>query len=146
VTTTPAADDRNNDAQALFDQGVELMKTKQYTAACPMLRESLRLEAMTGTAFNLARCEKMRAPWPHNVREHEAVLRQVRDLTDAERVELWAVEQVVGSHTGVTGHGALTSRAIREALEASGGNRTRAAEMLGVTHGRLLRMLKALAT
>ena len=43
-------------AQALFDDGVKLMESKQYAPACAKLEESQRLDPAIGTAFNLADC------------------------------------------------------------------------------------------
>jgi hypothetical protein len=43
-------------AQVLFDDARSLMKTGDYTAACPKLEESERLATAVGTEFNLADC------------------------------------------------------------------------------------------
>lgn len=43
-------------AQSLFEEGVRLMRAKQYSEACPKLAESQRLEPAGGTLFNLALC------------------------------------------------------------------------------------------
>jgi len=43
-------------AQALFEQGRQLMAAGQAEAACPRFEESERLEAGIGTQFNLADC------------------------------------------------------------------------------------------
>ena len=43
-------------AEALFDQGLDALKEKDYDAACPKFAESQRLDPSAGTSFNLARC------------------------------------------------------------------------------------------
>jgi hypothetical protein len=43
-------------AQALFDQGKELMRQKRFAEACPKLHESNRLDPGIGTQFHLADC------------------------------------------------------------------------------------------
>ncbi|MFO0761910.1 MAG: hypothetical protein U0359_36055 [Byssovorax sp.] len=43
-------------AQALFDDGMRLLKLKSYAEACPKLAESLRLDPALGTKLYLADC------------------------------------------------------------------------------------------
>lgn len=43
-------------AQALFDEAITLMHSGQFHAACPKLRESMRLDPAGGTALDLAYC------------------------------------------------------------------------------------------
>jgi serine/threonine-protein kinase len=43
-------------AQALFDEGKQLMADGRYAEACPKLEESLRLDQGLGTEFRLADC------------------------------------------------------------------------------------------
>ncbi len=79
-------------------------------------------------------------PWPGNVRELDAALAAVRRLDPEPGLRLWAVEEVLGERSGEGG--ALTEEAVEAAIEAEGGNVTRAASRLGVSRGRLLRMRK----
>ena len=43
-------------AQALFDQGRDLMRQNKHAEACPKLAESNRLDPAIGTLFHLADC------------------------------------------------------------------------------------------
>jgi hypothetical protein len=43
-------------AEALFDQGVRLMKSGSFTEACPKLEESERIDPAVGTLLYLAEC------------------------------------------------------------------------------------------
>jgi hypothetical protein len=52
----PARADDSAAAQALFDQAKKGMAAHDYTAACPKLEESLKLQEAVGTLLNLADC------------------------------------------------------------------------------------------
>jgi hypothetical protein len=45
-------------AQALFEDGLQLMGAKNYAEACPKLEESERLDPALGTRFRLSECEE----------------------------------------------------------------------------------------
>lgn len=80
------------------------------------------------------------APWPGNVRELDAALASVRRLDDKPGLRLWALDEVLGGAR--EDKQALTEAAVEAAIAASGGNVTAAAESLGVSRGKLLRMRK----
>jgi MoxR-like ATPase len=76
--------------------------------------------------------------WPGNVRELDAALAAVRRLDPAPGLRLWALEEVLGESRAQKT--ALTQEVVEAAVEAAGGNVTAAAERLGVSRGKLLRM------
>lgn len=60
LVTTPAYAQRSVSdkaaAEALFDEGLQLMNDKRYVEACPKLEESQRIDAGIGTLLYLAEC------------------------------------------------------------------------------------------
>jgi DNA-binding NtrC family response regulator len=94
--------------------------------------------------------------WPGNVRELENVLERAVILARTDRVGLADLPPNLTAPPGERrGPGrdlslrrarrALEARIIREALEATGGNRTHAAKLLGISHRALLYKLKEYA-
>jgi hypothetical protein len=67
VGTVQAEPRRESAARALFVEARALMADGEFAEACPLLEESLRLEAGMGTRFNLAHCweemGKMATAW-----------------------------------------------------------------------------------
>jgi transcriptional regulator with AAA-type ATPase domain len=80
------------------------------------------------------------APWPGNVRELAAALAAVRRLDPEPGLRLWALDEVLGEAPAQKN--ALTEEMVNAAIEAAGGNVTAAADKLGVSRGKLLRMRK----
>ena len=79
-------------------------------------------------------------PWPSNVRELDTVLAAVRRVDREPGLRLWALEIVLGERSG--SKTALTRDVVDAAVAAQGGNVTAAAAKLGVSRGKLLRLLK----
>jgi transcriptional regulator with GAF, ATPase, and Fis domain len=79
-------------------------------------------------------------PWPSNVRELDAALAAVRRRDPDPCLRLWALEEVLGPSP--QHKVAVTHDAIESAVEAAGGNVTAAAQALGISRGKLLRMRK----
>jgi DNA-binding NtrC family response regulator len=77
--------------------------------------------------------------WPANVRELHAVLARIADGAEPGELPAWAVERVLGSAT-VSGP-KVTLERVKETLERHGGNKSAAARALGVSIGKLRRML-----
>jgi transcriptional regulator of acetoin/glycerol metabolism len=82
-------------------------------------------------------------PWPSNVRELDAVLGAVRRVDPESGLRLWALEEVLGKRGA--SKTALTEDVVQRAIDAARGNVTAAASALGVSRGKLLRMLKRLS-
>ncbi len=77
-------------AQSLFDEGRTLMKSGQYTQACPKLAESQRLDPALGTLLNLALCHRLEGRLATAWTEfHDAVgLARQQDRADREKYAL----------------------------------------------------------
>jgi|SoiMethySBSTD1v2_1073268.scaffolds.fasta_scaffold02692_14 hypothetical protein len=52
-----AADEEPSQAEVLFKDGLEAMRSKNYAEACPKLEESYRLDPLPGALFTLAECQ-----------------------------------------------------------------------------------------
>jgi transcriptional regulator with AAA-type ATPase domain len=80
------------------------------------------------------------APWPSNVRELDAALGAAFRQDPESGLRLWALDEVLGERPAEKT--ALTRETVDAAIQAAGGNVTAAAEKLGVSRGKLLRLLK----
>jgi len=79
-------------------------------------------------------------PWHSNVRELEAALSAVRRVDREPGLRLWALDEVLGQRR--SDKLALTRDVVDAAIAAQNGNVTAAASQLGVSRGKLLRLLK----
>jgi MoxR-like ATPase len=100
-------------------------------AAAPLAPAEVEVEAIERLLLE---------PWPGNVRELDAALAAVRRLDPEPGLRLWALGEVLGEPRG--DRTALTEEVVAQAVEEAGGNVTAAAEKLGVSRGKLLRLLK----
>jgi len=88
--------------------------------------------------------------WPGNVRELENVIERALILADEGRIEAKHLPPEIRSQSPQARTAMPTSlderelRTIEEALEKAGGNKSRAAEMLGITRRRLYSRLESL--
>jgi DNA-binding NtrC family response regulator len=79
-------------------------------------------------------------PWPSNVRGLDGALAAVRRADPNPGLRLWALDEVLGERAA--DKVALTREVVEAAVAAENGNVTAAAAKLGVSRGKLLRMLK----
>jgi transcriptional regulator with GAF, ATPase, and Fis domain len=121
----PALRERNEDVFAIVQA---LWRRAQAPAPAP---EQVEVEAVERLLLE---------PWPNNVRELDATLAAVRRKDPEPGLRLWALEEVLGSRRD--DKTALTREAVDAAVRAADGNVTAAASKLGVSRGKLLRMLK----
>jgi transcriptional regulator with PAS, ATPase and Fis domain len=77
--------------------------------------------------------------WPANVRDLASCLSRVAGFARPPTLPIWAVERVLGP--GQSARAALTSPEVEQALRDAGGNESAAARRLGVTRGKLRRLL-----
>jgi DNA-binding NtrC family response regulator len=118
----PALRERNED---LFFLAVELARR----AGVVLGAEQSEVEAVERLLLE---------PWPGNVRELDAALGAARRLDPAAGLRLWSIDEVLGAAHGRKP--VLTQQTVDAAIEAAGGNVSAAAEGLGVSRGKLLRM------
>ncbi len=120
---------------------VELPPLRDRPEDLPAILASLAERAgwSDGDEWEVEAVERlMLAPWRNNVRELQACFEQVRAADPRPGIRLWAVEQVLGK---IDVAPVLTDDNIRAALAACDGNETRAARYLGISRGRLRRIL-----
>jgi hypothetical protein len=77
--------------------------------------------------------------WPSNVRGLRAALTKLRALDPEPGLHLWSVERVLGP--APSSRDGMDAAQAREALEACGGNESHAARHLGISRGKLRRLL-----
>ncbi len=139
----PALRERPDDVPALVDH---------FLAKHRRLRPDAPLRGISAEALELLRAYR----WPGNVRELEHALERASVLADGPLVEEGDLPDEVragggpaprvpspGSDLSVKrGFRALEEQLIRDALERTGGNRTRAAELLDLSYRALLYKIK----
>lgn len=118
--------------------------------------ERLRINRITGISAEAMRA-LMAWRWPGNVRELENVIERAVVLTDSSEIGLDALPELIREGSEQTGcrsvlnlvglsvkrnQRALEKTLIAQALEATGGNRTRAARLLEISHRALLYKIK----
>jgi len=74
-----------NDADRVFQKGLEAMRAGDYEAACPLLEESYRLDPVPGALFTLAECETAWGRLAAAVTHYRAFLEMVTSLPPARR-------------------------------------------------------------
>lgn len=121
----PALRDRNEDVFSI----AEAMSERAGAGKFP--RDQVEVEAVE---------RLLGESWPGNVRELDAVLAHARRVDREPGLRLWALEEVLGESSEK--RSALTREVVDAAVAAEGGNVTAAAQKLGVSRGKLLRMLK----
>jgi MoxR-like ATPase len=121
----PALRDRNEDLFSI----AEALSERASAGAFP--RDRVEVEAVERLLLGT---------WPGNVRELDAALAAARRLDPEPGLRLWSLEEVLGEPRDKKS--ALTREVVDAAVQGEGGNVTAAAQKLGVSRGKLLRMLK----
>jgi hypothetical protein len=75
-------------AQSLFEEGVRLMRAKDYAAACPKLAESHRLEPAGGTILNLAVCLEQDGKLASSYVAYDEALARARRDNNKQRIQV----------------------------------------------------------
>lgn len=94
--STPAVADAGADANALFQEAIEEFDAEHYDVACPMLEQSYRLDAKTGTLFTLAECHAAQGKAEKASREYKHYMRLVDEMPADKKIkhaERYAVAQ-----------------------------------------------------
>jgi len=110
----------------------------------PVARELARRAGATLSADDVeveAMERLLLSPFPNNVRELDATLAAVRRLDPEPGIRLWSIDEVLGDSKSTKT--ALTHEIVEAAVASAGGNVTAAAEKLGVSRGKLLRLRKS---
>lgn len=142
-------------------RGDLLYRIAGITVTLPPLRErprdlrALLEKALGGTPVSPeARAALLSWPWPGNVRELQSAVEAAKALAGGGRVEKAHLPARLREERNVPGGGKgryreavdeAKRRVIREALSEAGGNRTRAAALLGLSRQSLLYEIKRLA-
>ncbi len=127
--------DRRIKIPPLRDRAEDIFAILSAVAAArrsPLLSERAEIEAVERLLLH---------DWPGNVRELDSIL---TDLEPPGALTLRAVEAVLGRLEPSSRGAPLTREVVERALAASGGNQMAAAKKLGVSRGRLLRVLQKL--
>lgn len=80
-------------------------------------------------------------PWPSNVRGLASTLTKVRALDKERGLHLWSVDKVLGPVPSSRREDGLTAERVQEALDACDGNESQTARALGISRGKLRRLL-----
>lgn len=80
-------------------------------------------------------------PWPNNVRGLNAALTQLRAIDHEPGLHLWSVERVLGPAPSSRRDDGVSKEDVEQALAAADGNESQAARHLGISRGKLRRLL-----
>ncbi len=72
-------------ADKLYREGIERLGAGDYTAACPLLKQSLEADKAAGTVFALADCHAFAGRTATGVRYYEDYLKMVEEMPPAKR-------------------------------------------------------------
>jgi two-component system, NtrC family, response regulator AtoC len=139
---------------------IELPPLRQRLADVPLLcrhfidRCNRRLGLCVQGVAPEAMAVLLRHPWPGNVRELENVIERAAVLAEGEQIQIGDLPPVLqsqeadqapaepGGFSIKAGRRRLERRLIADALKATGGNRTRAARLLEISHPSLLSKMR----
>jgi hypothetical protein len=81
----PPAAAAGSDADALFQQGLDAMRARDYATACPLLDQSYRADPLPGALFTLAECENGWGKFSNAMAHYRAFLALLPSLPAARR-------------------------------------------------------------
>ncbi len=101
-------------------------------------REGLEAKAVSPQALEAL----LHYPWPGNVRELQSAIRYAHLHSTGPKIELNDLPSSIVSYYHKTSHSSLTKEVLENAIKVAGGNKAKAARLLGIGRATLYRYLE----